>query len=96
MSPGPGKFEGSGELGEFLYDLDADEETGSVQENGTWFGLFNGVSFEGQQVYAILSEDSQGFVDVEEFPDEEELLQAWREVEDEVSGFYDDGYYEGD
>ena len=67
------------ELAERLYNLSLDssqdEECGSVQENGTWYGLF-------REEKAILSEDSQGFVSVAEYDTDEELGQAWQECLD--------------
>ena len=68
------------ELAERLYELSLDssqdEECGSVQENGTWYGLF-------REEQAILSEDSQGFVSVSEFDSDEALEQAWQECLEE-------------
>jgi hypothetical protein len=53
------KFDGR--LAERFYNLSldggADEETGSVTENGMWYGRFNM-----RRAVVILSEDSQGFV----------------------------------
>ena len=59
----------SSDLAEQLYGETPDETSGSVEELG-WFGLF-------KKERAILTEDSQGFVDAEEFSTNEKLLEVW-------------------
>ena len=59
----------STELAERLSEETPDEQAGSVDELG-WFGLF-------REEKAILTEDSQGFVDVEQFDTDEKLQEVW-------------------
>ena len=59
----------STELAERLSEETPDEQGGSVDELG-WFGLF-------REEKAILTEDSQGFVDVEQFDTDEKLQEVW-------------------
>jgi len=59
----------SSDLAEQLYGETPDEQSGSVEELG-WFGLF-------KKEQAILTEDSQGFVDVEQFSTETDLNECW-------------------
>ena len=59
----------STELAERLSKETPDEQAGSVDELG-WFGLF-------REEKAILTEDSQGFVDVEQFDTDEKLQEVW-------------------
>jgi hypothetical protein len=59
----------STELAERLSEETPDEQAGSVDELG-WFGLF-------REEKAILTEDSQGFVDAEQFDTDEKLQEVW-------------------
>jgi hypothetical protein len=59
----------STDLAERLYEETPDEQSGSVDELG-WFGLF-------REEKAILTQDSQGFVDVEQFDTDEKLQEVW-------------------
>ena len=106
-SYGHGKFDTI--LDEYVYQVSlnggCDEESGSVDETGRWYGLMrNGRTIfrdhdpmletlnavEQDQLTScagvILSEDSQGFVDVAYYDTKEELDRVWAQVlEDEVS-----------
>jgi hypothetical protein len=59
----------SSDLAEQLYGETPDEQSGSVEELG-WFGLF-------KKERAILTEDSQGFVDAEQYSTNEKLQEVW-------------------
>lgn len=92
----PGKFESSGELGEYLHEITMDsgqdEELGDVQDFG-WYGLFNGIKVPGikKKVYAIVSEDSQGFWDVYEYNSSKEVMKAWDKLSHEYEEFMEEG-----
>lgn len=98
---GPGKFETSGSLGEWLQDLSmegvADDEAGDVQDLG-WYGLFKfpeGVEVEQDDNIwtfkaAILSEDTRGFVDVVTFDTVKKAETAWSEIEEMYGRFYEE------
>lgn len=72
-----------------------DDETGSVDEHG-WFALFvfddasDYTSATGVDVSdwagAILTEDSQGFVDVDTYDTASELAAAWERVQELCRG----------
>ena len=71
---------------EKLWDLSLDggaDEEASLGEGNGWWGLM-------RQEKAILHEDSQGFVSCDFFDSEEELAQAWQEIEDYTAGGDDD------
>ena len=57
-------------LNEIAMDGFADDECGSVTENGIWLGLI-------LEHKAIIQEDSQGFFDYEIFETEEETQQVF-------------------
>ncbi len=59
----------STDLAERLYKETPEEEAGSTEELG-WFGRFN-------EEKVILTEDSQGFVDAEQFDTSEKLNEVW-------------------
>tara|TARA_B100000029_G_scaffold339258_1_gene331435 strand:- start:698 stop:913 length:216 start_codon:yes stop_codon:yes gene_type:complete len=59
----------STDLAERLHMETPDEQAGSAEELG-WFGRFN-------EEKVILTEDSQGFVDAEEFDSMEKLNEVW-------------------
>jgi hypothetical protein len=59
----------STDLAERLYEDTPDEQTGSVDELG-WFAMF-------REEKVILTEDSQGFVDAEQFDSDEKLQEVW-------------------
>ena len=94
---GFGKFSNS--LEEFLYHqagTGADEEIGSVDELG-WFGLLTFkddpliVANDGKRekfVAAIISEDSQGFVDHETYKTMREARAKWEGINRKYSRFY--------
>ncbi len=60
----------STDLAERLYGETPDETAGSVDELG-WFGLF-------REEKAIITEDSQGFVDAEQYDTDEKLEETWK------------------
>lgn len=92
----PGKFEGGYVIDESVYELmldGPDEEVGDVFGKGMWYSLLESLDgldtsdftedekeFIAEQVGAIISEDSQGFVTVEYFDSHKELEKAWREI----------------
>ena len=97
----PGKF--PDEIAEALYDLSmdgTDEQLGDVQETGIWYGRFSGVTpseleergvnVEGfpDEMFFVLTEDDQGFVDYEQYDTEEELDARWGQIENEIEEFY--------
>ena len=88
MKYGPGKFEGCGNyalLAQYLYEA-CDYDIGSSDELG-WYGRFDG-TVKNVPILAIVSEDSQGFVDVEYFNDTGSLNSAWKEIEKAYAEFY--------
>jgi hypothetical protein len=97
---GPGKFEGGTDLNKYLYKLTMDsaqdEDLGDVEGFG-WYGLFNGVGVRDGEtgeivtIYAIVSEDNQGFFDVYEYDTEKELMEAWEELQDEYEKWEESG-----
>lgn len=77
-----GKF--SSELAERLYALSLDsaqDETIGASDELGWYARFNAER-------AILGEDSQGFVDAEQFETDELLDVSWLAIVDEYAGFY--------
>lgn len=82
----PGKFEGEPIATELLYDASMesgeDEQLGESDGFG-WFALFDGIELgkDNEKVYAILSENSQGFVSGEYFDTRAQLLRAWKTLE---------------
>lgn len=92
-----GKFEGSGDFGEAVYELvmDAsylDEEVGSSDELG-WYGLALGLDVPGfpGKHNVIVTETSSGFFDVTEYDTPEQARKDWRKVEREYEKFYASG-----
>lgn len=69
-------------LSEKLHQKGADEECGSVQENG-WHGLF-------REDKAILHEDTQGFVTVDSYDSDEDMEEAWASIQDDQDEFEGD------
>ena len=59
----------STDLAERLYEETPDEQTGSVDELG-WFAML-------REEKVILTEDSQGSVDAEQFDSDEKLQEVW-------------------
>jgi hypothetical protein len=103
--PHPGKFEGGLMIDEVVYDLSmdgADDECGSVDEHGRWYGLVRApislsedeapdlTGFERDYLRslgggAILTENSQGFVNVEYYETTEAIEQAWQSCQNDFS-----------
>ena len=88
-SLGPGKFEGSGgRLLSKLYEIGAsgmaDGDVGDSAENGA-FWLFNGARIKGirRPICAVVGEDSNGFLYLEEFRSSAEVKKRWAEIEAE-------------
>lgn len=89
----PGKFEGNecGELASRLWEasLDgADEECGESGTTG-WYGLLVGLDTNDDPAlprFAIVSEDSQGFVSYETFPTEEEARETFDAIAADCNG----------
>jgi hypothetical protein len=78
LSKGPGKF-GGNQMAAYLYELSldgsmADDESGNVEAPTGWFARFG---------KRILTEDSQGFVDVTRLANEQAALAAFDELMDE-------------
>ena len=76
-----GKFESK--AAEKAYEITLNgccEEMGSVDENGMWYGKV-------EEMKAIVSEDSQGFVYLTKFSSIEALEKAWKELEEEINFF---------
>lgn len=59
----------------------ADAETGSVQENGAWYGRLD-------EEKCIVTEDSQGFVDTETFATSDALIERWAEIERAIEAWH--------
>jgi len=95
---GPGKFEGEGNLGEWLYQQTMDgsnDELGDVEGFG-WYGLllFSKpvlVREDGEDAYtfqaAICSEGNTGFFSAETYDTEEEANDVWAKIEAEYAEF---------
>lgn len=81
-------------LTEYLWDLSMDgghdDETGDVEGPG-WYALFDSVDMDDgdEPVYAILSVDGAGFKDVTTFDSHSELSAAWKDLQSDISRFYD-------
>lgn len=93
MKYGPGKFEGNGNYAnaaQYLYSLSLDssleDDIGSSDELG-WYGKFEGKIKGRGPFFAVISENSQGFVDVEWFESHDELETAWLEIQTEYERF---------
>ena len=85
MEYGLGKFEACGNyalLAQYLYE-NHDEEIGDCETFG-WYAKHNG-RIKGVNVFAIINEDSQGFVTVDYFDDAEALYEAWDKIEAEYT-----------
>ncbi len=85
----PGKFEGSGRIGERLHDLSLegalDNEFGSVSEApGRWWGLITNSGVRGAK-HAIVTEDSSGFFDYEAYRSAGAAHRAFDRIVEEVS-----------
>lgn len=86
MRYGPGKFEGCGnyaKVAEYLYES-CDEELGDVEFFG-WYGKFAGKIKGRGPFFAVVSEDSNGFVDVTYYDTEQELENEWCNLQDQWS-----------
>ena len=92
---GPGKFDTVLDSFVYDLSLDGclAEESGDVSESGTWYGLLIGPieiseadltdsenAFLAKQIGAILSENDQGFVDIEYFESAEDLEDSWSAI----------------
>jgi len=86
-----GKFEGTIKLAEVLHGISeyADEEDGSVQDNGEWAAFFQDLNDLdetkgqcGEMVCAILTEDLLGFVDCQVFETLQEGEREWELVKE--------------
>lgn len=79
------------EITEKLYELSldgmVDEELGDVQDFG-WYGLMKDTGVPDAS-YAILHEDSQGFVYSYTYPSLEEVIIVWTKLEEEERLFYE-------
>lgn len=82
----PGKFEGSGTIGKKLWEITLngmhDAECGESDTTG-WYGLVTKSGVRGA-ANAIVSEDSQGFVDYETFPSAEAAKKRFKKIEAEI------------
>jgi len=80
----PGKFEASGPIGEKLYEMSLDfldDQSGSVYEGG-WHGLLIDTGLKCAP-NAIISEDSQGFVEYEAYRSRKAAWAAFAELSGE-------------
>lgn len=89
MANRPGKFEGCSDqdAGESLHEMcgnGPDDEAGSVQENGVWYGLLCETGIKGAE-NVICSEDDYGFFDYTVFKTERAARQAFAEIQAELS-----------
>lgn len=95
-NPRPGKFEGSGKLGEALHEMVSDssfldDELGDVNDFG-WYGLVIDAKVPGHRgmIHAIVNEDSLGFFDVTVYPSKAKAHTAWDRLKDEYDVFCDE------
>lgn len=99
---GPGKYDLI--IDERVDALSFDEECGSVSENGMHYGLINGPFFDDiekdglthdeldflkKQVGAIVATNSDGFTTITYFEDHNDLMTAWRRIEEELEQEHD-------
>lgn len=106
---GPGKFDTLMDAAVYSLSLDGanDDEAGSVEETGVWYGLvtlgansdvvvdqhcdpgdpLNAAEkrFLRRQAGCVISEDSEGFVRIEYFEKEEDLMKFWGDVVEVVA-----------
>lgn len=84
MKYGPGKFEACGnysKVARWLYNDDGTlDSISSVDELG-WFACFEGKIKGRGPFYAIISEDSQGFVEVKWYEVSDSFKKAWAKIE---------------
>jgi hypothetical protein len=79
-----GKFNCRADERVYRFTMDGcDEETGDV-DTSRWYGLLRGKILGLAKAGAIISCDSQGFVDVEYFDDAVNLEAAWVDCEQET------------
>ena len=79
-----GKFEGSGEIGEKLYELSMDgctKELGDVEGFG-WYGYLENTGLSCVP-HAVLIADSQGFITYAGYNRKRELDEDWQRLERE-------------
>ena len=87
----PGKFEGCGPLGEQLHDLSLDgcDDEFLSEDEQKWFGLLLNTGIYGAN-HAILSEDSQGFVEYGTYDTEKKARADWERLALGQPAWYDD------
>ncbi len=90
----PSKFDSNScqKRAEAIYDVardGCDAETGSVTEDGVWFGLINDLSDHENDVYgakaAVIMEDSEGAVTVAVYESAEEATAAFEESAEDLA-----------
>ena len=93
---GLSKFEGNDNyagVAQYIYQLSLDggldDELGDVDGFG-WYGRFAGLIKSKGPFYAICSEDSQGFFDVEWFDTLENLDSKWSQIEADYQTYMDE------
>ena len=87
----PGKFEACGSLGEKLYEMSLDfldDQSGSVYEGG-WHGLLLNTELACAP-FAIVSEDSQGFVEYGAYDTEEKAMHDWARIQTGTPAWYEE------
>ena len=88
-TPSSGKYDSKTTelLNEITLNGFADDECGSVTENGLWSALLLDTEIP-RAKYAILQEDDQGFVYSQAFDTESDVTVAW----DEIRTLYEQTY----
>jgi len=87
----PGKFEGCGPLGEQLHDLSLDgcDDEFLAEDEQKWYGLLLNTGIP-EALCAIISEDSQGFVDYGTYDTEKKARADWERLALGEPAWYDD------
>ncbi len=90
MKYGPGKYEGCGNYSLVAQHLSesTDEEIGSVDDLG-WYGRYASKIKGHGPFYAVVSENGQGFVDVQYFDTEQELDAFWLNIKSDYEDYWE-------
>jgi|ERR1035437_5059697 hypothetical protein len=93
--PGPGRFEGNDSLAvsEYLADIDADRETGSIEDWGYWYGLIFQAKMDEKFLPAvayIVWEDNYGFFSYSSYEDVAIAEMEFKQIEQDYAEYLDE------